>query len=126
MDDLDDIEQLRIAALQTLHQKKSVPVTTPITCQPSGYVAFPDEPVSSFPGYNTRNVQLSPRSVSRTTLSIIKDYEITNCLTFDIYQSKGRLCRRKHFDPEKTERGPRLGSMVPFSFPFPFAEIQGS
>lgn len=64
MEDLDDIEQLRIAALQTLHQKKSIPVEPRVPSQPAGYVAFPDEPVSSFPGYNTRNVQLSPRSVS--------------------------------------------------------------
>lgn len=64
MEDLEDIEQLRIAALQTLHAKKMEP-RRQITPQPSYLDTRPDfeSSISSFPGYNSR-VQLSPRTVS--------------------------------------------------------------
>lgn len=70
MDELDEIEQLRIAALQTLHQKKvdaSKP-TTVITQQSMIYSdtmrpSFEDDPIAPFPGYNNTRIQLSPRSV---------------------------------------------------------------
>lgn len=61
----DDIEALRMAALQTLHAKKvdSRPQTLPQGVYLEKSSATFDSSISSFPGFNS-NVQLSPRSVS--------------------------------------------------------------
>lgn len=83
MDDLDDIEQLRIAALQTLHQKKVEPrphiiPQTNYLDHNNGRVAVPggggfmdDGPISAFPGYTNSRIQLSPRSVSYMAIVIL-------------------------------------------------------
>lgn len=71
MDDLDEIEQLRIAALQTLHQKKVDAPNPTIAISHHSTIysdsmrpSFDDDPIAPFPGYNNSRIQLSPRSVS--------------------------------------------------------------
>lgn len=74
MEELDEIEQLRIAALQTLHQKKVDPPKPTVVVQQAAKYAdpirasFEDDPIAPFPGYNNTRIQLSPRSVSKVSL----------------------------------------------------------